>query len=66
MPKGALAHNVSAGLSWLGAKLENARLVDPANTSNIVSDDLTAAERSAIGRAARAARARAYYNEFVW
>jgi hypothetical protein len=66
LPLGALAHNVSAALSWLGANIETARLVDPANMNNIVSDDLTSAERSAIARAARAARAQPHYNDFVW
>lgn len=66
LPIGALAQNVSKALSWLGANIETARLIDPANTNNIVSDDLTEAERSAIARAARAARAQAHYNDFVW
>jgi hypothetical protein len=65
-PIGKLATNVSKVLSWLGANIETARLIDPANTNNIVSDDLTAAERSAIARAARAARAKPHYNDFVW
>jgi len=43
---GSLSENVWHVLSYLRDSFANARLVAPANTNNIISDDLTAAERS--------------------
>lgn len=63
---GDLANNVSAALDWLRDNMRTARLVDPANTDNVVTDDLTAAERAAIATAAGVARAQPTYSNFVW
>ena len=52
---GALAQRVAAALEYLRDRFENARLVDPANGANVISDDLTAAEKRAIRAAATAA-----------
>jgi hypothetical protein len=52
---GNLANNVWTMLQYLRDRFPNARVVDPANTSNIISDDLTATEKSSV--AAAAARA---------
>ncbi|MDR7270676.1 hypothetical protein J2X20_003334 [Pelomonas saccharophila] len=63
---GDLAVNVSAALEWLRDNMRTVRLVDPANTNNVVTDDLTAAERAAIATAAGVARAQPNYTNFVW
>lgn len=63
---GDLANNVSAALEWLRDNMRTARLVDPANTNNVVTDDLTATERAAIATAAGFARAQPNYSNFVW
>jgi hypothetical protein len=63
---GDLANNVSAALSWISANIQTARLVDPANTNNVVSDDLTILQRARIAQAASAARAQPNYSNFVW
>lgn len=63
---GDLANNVSAALDWFRDNMRTARLVDPANTNNVVTDDLTASERAAIATAAGVARAQWNYNDFVW
>jgi Nucleotidyltransferase domain len=52
-----LSHQVAHALSYLKDSFENARVVDPANTSNIISDDLTKKEKKAISDAAERALA---------
>lgn len=65
--QGDLANNVSASLDWLRDNMRSAQLVDPANTNNLVSDDLSANDRAAIAIAAAAARAQPYFfSNFVW
>ena len=54
---GALADNFWAVLAYFAEDLPTARLLDPTNTANVVSDDLTLAERRAIAQAARGSRA---------
>jgi hypothetical protein len=63
---GDLANNVSAALEWLRDNMRTAQLVDPANTNNVVTDDLTATERAAIATAAGVARAQPSFSNFVW
>jgi hypothetical protein len=43
----------------------NARFVDPSNTKNIISDDLTVAEKQAIKKAAAAALIAPYWRDIV-
>ena len=43
----------------------NARVIDPANTNNIISDDLTVAERERIRSAAIAALKASNWSEIV-
>lgn len=63
---GELAANLSLTLEWLHANLETRRIMDPANTGNCISDDLTQAEKRAVAQTAGIARARPYYSDFVW
>lgn len=62
---GNLAHNVWAAIGWLGANIEAVRLIDPANTNNVVSDDMTTAEKRSIAQAAHRTRACSSFSEFV-
>jgi Nucleotidyltransferase domain len=52
---GSLSENVVKVLEYLRDSFSNARVVDPANTNNIISDDLTAAEKTKIKNAAEQA-----------
>lgn len=63
---GDLANNVSAALSWISDNIGAARLVDPANTNNVVSDDLTPQQCGQIAGSAAHARAQPNYSNFVW
>lgn len=47
-----LSKGVVSALHYIRDNIETARIVDPANTNNVVSDDLTAAEKTAIRRVA--------------
>ena len=49
---GALSTNVWTVFEYLRDRFINARVVDPANTNNIISDDLNNAERLKIAAAA--------------
>jgi hypothetical protein len=49
---GNLSANIATVLEYLRDRFEYARVVDPANTNNIISDDMTAFEQSAISAAA--------------
>jgi len=62
---GTLADNVWKVFIHLRDTFANARVVDPANTNNIVSDDLTDAERGAIKAAAISALAARDWGEIV-
>lgn len=64
--QGNVASNFSYTLSWLADNVQTMRLIDPANTNNIVSDCITAVQKRRIADAARMARAKPNYSDFVW
>jgi hypothetical protein len=62
---GTLSGRVMKVFEYLRDTFPNARVVDPANTNNIISDDLTAAERAKVKAAAEQAHKAQYWNEIV-
>ena len=52
-PYGKLTQNVVAVLRYIGNLFVQVEVRDPANEDNVVSNDLSAAEKKAIGKAAR-------------
>lgn len=60
-----LSLNVKLAFEYLRDSFAAARVVDPANTNNIISDDLTVAEKQKISVAARAAREAPYWSQIV-
>ncbi len=64
-PGSSLSNNVWNALAYLRDKFTNARIVDPANTNNIISDDLTVAEKQRISSAATIARNSQDWSEIV-
>ena len=60
-----LADNMRTVFAYLRNNILTARFVDPANTNNIISDDLTVAEKRAILSAAAAALAAPYWRDIV-
>lgn len=65
-PAGALADNVWAVLGFLERLLVPRAMLDPANAANIVSDELTSAQKRSIAAAATAARSGRPWSEIVW
>ncbi len=61
----ALSGNVWRVFQYLRDRFANARVVDPANTNNIISDDLTVAEKGKVQAAAELALSAANWNEIV-
>jgi hypothetical protein len=51
-PSGTLPENVWKVFGYLRDSFLDARVIDPANTNNIISDDLTGAEKARIKAAA--------------
>jgi hypothetical protein len=60
-----LDQRVWSVLHYFSTRFENARVVDPANTANIISDDLTVAEKRAIAQAAAAARRATQWSQII-
>ena len=62
---GTLGERVSLVLRYLRDTWPNSRFVDPANTNNVISDDLTTAEKRAVSSAADRAIAAPTWAEVV-
>jgi hypothetical protein len=62
---GSLSTNVVAVFDYLHRRITIARVEDPANSNNILSDDLSAAAKTRIQRAAKAALAAPYWEHIV-
>ena len=63
---GQLADNVLQVLRYLANRFEQARVCDPANRENVLSDDLTVAEKKAIAKAARDALYDENWKKIIW
>jgi hypothetical protein len=62
---GTLSSNVWNIFQYLRDTFPSARIVDPANTNNIISDDLSASERANLRAAAERALAASDWNQIV-
>lgn len=62
---GSLSKNVWNVFVYLRDTFPNARVIDPANTNNIISDDLTATERASIKSAAEQALRATNWSQIV-
>jgi hypothetical protein len=63
--RGSLSQNVLTIFRYLRDTFPNARVIDPANTNNIISDDLTAADKGKIKAAAERALTATNWNQIV-
>ena len=63
--KGGLANDVWKVFQYLSGDFVSARLQDPANTNNIISDDLSVTERNTIKAAAASALNATNWNQIV-
>jgi len=62
---GTLAQRVWTAFQYLRDRFPAARVIDPANTNNVISDDLNDAERGKIRTAAVSALAATDWNQIV-
>lgn len=62
---GALSDNILKVFHYLRNGFSHARVIDPANSNNIISDDLSAAEKAKIASAAEHALRAANWNQIV-
>lgn len=63
--RASLSDNVWAVFQYLRDSFADARVMDPANTSNVISDDLTAAEKARVKAAAVQALAASNWSQIV-
>lgn len=63
---GNLASNFLKVLNFLEHNLTIRRFVDPANSNNIISDDLSASEKKLISQKAKISRSQMYWANIVW
>lgn len=61
-----LGENVLHALRTIGSSLASTRIEDPANTSNILSDDLTQTEKQTIASQARRSAGQQYWKDIIW
>ena len=61
-----LSKNLVAILDWIGSNIGSVNIVDPANTANIISDDLRASGKSDIAARARWSLAQNYWENVIW
>jgi len=61
-----LAQNVISALSYVGSNLPTTRLVDPANSNNLISEDMTQAEKTTVAAQARTSAAKPYWENIIW
>ncbi len=65
-PTTELANNVWKTLGHLSGNIVTARVVDPGNTANVISDDLSPSEKAAISNAASNSLRAANWNQVIW
>ena len=61
-----LAANVLHALSFIGDNLTSKRVVDPANTNNVISDDLSAMEKNTVARQAHLSAGAQNWGNIIW
>ncbi|MBI3601918.1 MAG: nucleotidyltransferase [Candidatus Omnitrophica bacterium] len=64
--RSGLADNFSTVLDYLSTNFLSVRFVDPANTNNIISDDLTGTEKNTIATQAGKSRREKLWGSIVW
>lgn len=60
------AANVLRALNDIAGNLLSRRIIDPANTNNVISDDMTMTEKAAVATQARISAAKRTWEEILW
>lgn len=63
---GQLAENVLTALKYLADDFRTSRLLDPANTNNVISEGLTAMEKLVIASAAKSSCLKPTWDQIIW
>ena len=53
-------------LSFLSLEFQNRRYLDPANTNNVISDDLNSYEKRLIATQAQTSANKQFWSQIVW
>ena len=61
-----LAENVLSALRYIASDLETTHIVDPANTNNLISDDMTQAQKKAVAAHAVVSAGKPYWEGIIW
>ncbi len=64
--RSTLAENVLHALRTMGSSLTSSRIVDPANTNNVLSDDLTQVEKQRVAAQAAQSAQELYWKSIIW
>jgi hypothetical protein len=64
--RSTLGENVFHALRMIGSSLQSARIVDPGNTGNVLSDELTQAEKQWIASSAAQSAQEQYWERIIW
>jgi hypothetical protein len=64
--QGLLADKILHALRAIGASLVSTRVMDPANTNNVLSDDLTKPEKERIASLATQSASQQYWKDIIW
>ncbi len=64
--RSTLAENVLHALRTMGSSLTSSRIVDPANTNNVLSDDLTQAEKQRVAAQAAQSAREHHWERIIW
>lgn len=65
-PITTLAANVLAALEYIAENIARARVVDPGNSNNILSNDLSVSEKQALATAAQQSLRATNWNQIIW
>jgi len=60
-----LASNVLHGLNYIGDNLQSKRIIDPANTNNVISDDLSSSEKHGVAQQAKTSASKQYWKDII-
>lgn len=61
-----LADNVLKALSYISQSITYVRFVDPGNTNNVISDDLTFSQKAALSSAAANSLREPHWEQIIW
>ncbi len=64
--RNGLAVNFLTVLEWLSGQIRPAAILDPANTENVISDDLSASEKTAIATRAAWSLRQPNWGQVIW